>query len=67
MTNLSKTEEKLYLLLKISHLHHLDPVGVPGVVPELHEHVGVEGEHDAEWDHKNHKENPSEVEFFHCF
>ena len=61
--NLSKTEN-IYLLLKISHLHHLDLVGVPGVVPDLHAHVGVEGEHDAEWDHK---ENFSEVGFFSLF
>ena len=50
-------------MLQISHLHQLDPLASPGVVPEVDEHVGVEGEHEAEWDHKDCQENYSEVGF----
>ena len=53
-------------MVQISHLHHLDPLAAPGVVPEVDEHVGVEGEHEAERDHKDCQENDSEVGFFQC-
>ena len=53
-------------MVQISHLHHLDPVAAPGVVPEVDEHVGVEGEHEAERDHKDCHENDSEVGFLQC-
>ena len=54
------------LMILISHLHQLDPLAAPGVVPEVDEHVGVEGEFEAEWDHKDCQENDSEVRFLQC-
>ena len=56
----------IYLVLHISHLHQLDPLADSGVVPEVDEHVGVEGEHETERDHKDCQEYHSEVGFLHC-
>ena len=47
----------VYLDFHISHFHLFDPLSILGVVPEVHQHVGVEGEHDAEGDHKDGQEN----------
>ena len=53
-------------MLHISHLHQLDPLADSGVVPEVDEHVGVEGEHETERDHKDCQEYHSEVGLLHC-
>ena len=53
-------------MLHFSHLHHLNPLAAPGLVPEVHEHVGVEREHETERNDKNCQKDDSEVEFLHC-
>ena len=50
-------------LLLLSHIQHAGPLIVPGLVPELHQDVGVEGHHDYQGYHKNDQENSSEVSF----
>ena len=47
----------VYLDFNISHFHLFDPLSILGVVPEVHQHVGVEGEHDAEGDHIDSQEH----------
>jgi hypothetical protein len=54
---------KTYIILPLSHLHHPDPLVASGMVPDMHDDVGVEAEHDQEWDHKNNQEDSREVNF----
>ena len=50
-----------------SHLHKPRPLVAPCIVPELHEYVGVEAEHDDQGNHKNDQEDSSEVSFLQAF
>ena len=50
----------IYLLL-LPHLQQPGPLVVPGLVPEVHQYVGVEAEHDGQGDHKYYQEHCSEV------
>ena len=53
--------------MMFSHLHKLYSLIAPRVVPELHEYVSVEAEHDDQGNHKNYQEDSSKVSFLQAF
>jgi hypothetical protein len=51
----------------ISHFLKPCPLVVPGIVPELHEDVGVEADHNHQGNHKYYQEHSSKVSFLQTF